>query len=152
MEIKISNTSQLFLIDDEDWERIRPFNWVAHPAGYAYAWIDERMTLLHRYIMQTPNGMEVDHIHGIKWDNRKSQLRNCMPRENRMIRTEKRTLAGWRNIRLATCGYQVRFTRRPKAFHLGTYKTLEAAQQARDDYLKKTEPTFDLIKSHFHAN
>lgn len=151
-QIKILNTDQLFLIDDEDWERIKPFRWTVHPEGYAYAWIKGAMVLLHRFIMQTPTGLEVDHIHGIRWDNRKSELRNCSAHDNRMNRTEKRTLAGWRNIRLATCGYQVRFTRRPRAFHLGTYKTLEEAQQARDDYLKATEPQFDLIKSHFYAN
>lgn len=152
MQLKVTNTDQLFLIDDDDWERVKSFKWVAHPEGYAYAWIDGSMVLLHRFIMQTPKGLEVDHIHGIRWDNRKSQMRNCTSRVNRMNKTEKRTLAGWRNIRLATCGYQVRFTRRPKEFHLGTYKTLEEAQAARDAYLQKTEPNFELIKSHFHAN
>lgn len=153
MEIKILNTTQLFLIDDDDWERVKRHIWRLHPDGYAYTKICNRVTLLHRFVMQTPIGLQVDHIHGIRWDNRKSQLRNCSAHDNQMNKTQKNTQAGWRNISIATSGYQVRFRRRPnKQFSLGTYKTLTEAQTARDSYLIRTEPQYNLIKPHFHAN
>jgi len=76
------------LVDDEDFERVNRSHWKLHPQGYAYRKTTrgrgKHVTILmHRFIMNAPAGMEVDHLHGSKLDNRKSQLCLITPLEHR---------------------------------------------------------------------
>jgi hypothetical protein len=50
--------------------------------GYVCFWENKKHRLLHRFIMQTPTGMVVDHIDGDTYNNQRSNLRNCTVREN----------------------------------------------------------------------
>ncbi len=74
--------------------------WTYHAQGYAYRW--DRSTkphkclLMHRIIMDTPKGMDTDHINRNKLDNRKSNLRIVTRSANNLNRetlgVEKRKL------------------------------------------------------------
>ena len=91
------------LIDEEDWDRVKERFWgatgmrngtfypkttVPHPdggmrsIGNGRTRAKETRLPLHRFIMNCPEGMEVDHINHNKLDNRKKNLRICTRSEN----------------------------------------------------------------------
>ena len=93
------------LIDEEDWERVSQYTWyISKPrsgrtsyvranvpdpdGGVRYrkdrdCWEKKTTKIaLHRFIMNTPKGMAVDHINHNGLDNRKKNLRNCTHAEN----------------------------------------------------------------------
>jgi len=78
-------------VDDADYSRVSQYKWHASPRKhtvYAYAYIgnsrkDSHKISLHRFIMDTPKGSEVDHIDGNGLDCRRHNLRNCTIRQNR---------------------------------------------------------------------
>lgn len=70
------------LVDEEDFERLSRFRWSHSPLGYVQAWVDGKVMLMHRLLMNAQKGDEVDHINRDKRDNRKSNLRFATRRQN----------------------------------------------------------------------
>ena len=65
-------------VDNEDFDRVKGINW-CHCTKYAY---NKTIKQMHRYIMNCPDNMVVDHINGDTLDNRKSNLRIITKQEN----------------------------------------------------------------------
>lgn len=69
------------LVDNEDYPRVASFRWHVSNRGYVVHSIRnkevDKKILLHAFIMNTPKGMNTDHINGNKLDNRRSNLRIC---------------------------------------------------------------------------
>lgn len=72
------------LVSPEDYERVGRFRWCAGEArGAFYAKRGEysdgrqRTIRMHRFILDAPPGVEVDHVNGDTLDNRRSNLRLC---------------------------------------------------------------------------
>lgn len=66
------------LIDIEDIELVKQHKW-CFLCGYVYNY---KVKQLHRYIMNCPDNMVVDHINQNRVDNRKCNLRICTQQEN----------------------------------------------------------------------
>lgn len=79
---------QVALVDDEDFERTNALKWDAHKrqGGPFYAYRNKNETCrhgkMHRFIMDAPDGMEIDHKDGNPLDNRKCNLRICSHAQN----------------------------------------------------------------------
>ncbi len=79
-------------VDDEDFEYLNRWKWHCLKVGYAarsevYTENCERkkrLVYMHRLIMNTPRGMEVDHIDGDRLNNKKENLRNVTHHQNLM--------------------------------------------------------------------
>jgi hypothetical protein len=71
------------LIDTEDAARVGLYKW---SVSGNYARSGKLRIFLHRFILQTPDGMVTDHINWDTFDNRKSNLRVCSNRENQQNR------------------------------------------------------------------
>lgn len=78
------------LVDDEDYSELSKYRWRDH-YGYASRWVRLRsgrgagcttLKLMHRDILNPPDGVEVDHINGDRCDNRRANLRLCTKTEN----------------------------------------------------------------------
>lgn len=84
---------QFAIVDDEDYEQLSQYNWFAQ-TGYStmYAarkkWINGKKHIIwmHRVIMNTPEGMDTDHINHNGLDNRKCNLRIATKAQNRQYR------------------------------------------------------------------
>lgn len=68
----------------EDFEKIKDYCWFKDNNGYIATNINMQLIRQHRLIMNVLNNKEkiIDHINGIKHDNRKENLRICTYQQN----------------------------------------------------------------------
>lgn len=82
------------LVDDEDFNDLNQWKWCVSSKGYALRNIKKsgiyKQVLMHRSIMNTPKGLETDHINRDRLDNQKSNLRICSSSENKYNRNIKK--------------------------------------------------------------
>lgn len=88
---KIKLSQNLYaIVDDEDFGMLNQFKWSAckqrntHYATRAIKLADGKWTSIkmHRLIMRTSKGIQIDHINGNGLDNQKKNLRFCSNAEN----------------------------------------------------------------------
>lgn len=79
--ITLTNTNKLSRIDENTWPIIKKYKWLL-VQGYVATKIDGKRIYLHRFLMNMPNGKEIDHINGNRLDNRICNLRICSHSEN----------------------------------------------------------------------
>lgn len=88
------NHGKFALIDDEDYERASQFKWTLDRNGY----IVRKQTLeskkyqkvlLHRFLVDAPETMDVDHKDRNPLNNTRSNLRICNRSQNSMNRPPK---------------------------------------------------------------
>ncbi len=78
------------MVDDEDYDRCAQFSWYLMGNGYVgrntrqseYVNGEIKRIYLHRFIMNTPVGMDTDHIDMDKLNNQRSNLRACTRAQN----------------------------------------------------------------------
>lgn len=79
------------LVDDEDYERVAAYKWCVSVRKHtAYAartgpmvrGNTEPRIYMHRFILNAPKGMQVDHVNGDGLDNRRANLRLVSQRQN----------------------------------------------------------------------
>lgn len=90
------------LVDDADFPLISAFNWNVTGPSRSGNWYAQRRTggrllMLHRWMMNAPEGMQVDHINGNGLDCRRANMRVCSVKENH------------RNVRKQGCPTSSRF-------------------------------------------
>jgi hypothetical protein len=82
-EIQLTNGKKA-VVDDEDYEVLNKHTW-HYSGGYAVRLIKKsggKSILMHREIMNTPDGMETDHIDHNGLNNCKNNLRICNQHQN----------------------------------------------------------------------
>lgn len=126
------------LIDDDDFENISQYKWYALKSRntfYAYRqkWMNGKTisTIMHRMILNAPNGYEVDHINFNGLDNRKCNLRIASRSQNQANRpktwdgTSKYKGVHWHKLNKR---WIVQITIEGKNINCGAYKDeIEAA-------------------------
>ena len=88
---------------------------------------------VHRVIWELevgkiPKGYQIDHINGVKHDNRLTNLRLATNQEN----SRNRVVGELTNIDIRGSSYRVKLCINYKTITVGTYKSLEEAQYNRD--------------------
>lgn len=73
---------QEYYFDKEDIELIKTYTWF-NANGYVMAAPTKNKIWMHRLIMNTPKNFHTDHINGKRNDNRKCNLRQATPQQNR---------------------------------------------------------------------
>lgn len=128
------------LLDDEDYEKVLNMGkWCVSRDRYGYYFqkrINKKIITLHRFIMNAPKGIYIDHIDHNTLNNQKSNLRICSNADN--IRNGKLRV----NNKSGYTGVRYRKDRKKwyayikvnyKNITLGTYKTKEEAINARKE-------------------
>ena len=114
----------------EDIERCKNLKWHMH-CGYVSN--KKLNVMLHRYLINCPEDMFVDHINRDKLDNRKENLRICTQKENNRnmsIRENSKSIA--RGIyQSSKTGWVARIKVDGKDIYLGTFKSFDEAYNAR---------------------
>jgi hypothetical protein len=87
----ILTQGQVALVDDEDYEYLNQFKWQAFWSKKAHTFYAHRpiykgnkrtKILMHRQILNVPDGLQVDHINHKTLDNQKYNLRIVTCRQN----------------------------------------------------------------------
>lgn len=132
---------QSAIVDDEDFGFLSQWSWYAHKTNWTF-YGSRKFTVLgkpqkawmHRLIMQTPDGMFVDHIDGNGLNNQRSNLRNVTHQQNMVNRQMwiKGTTTGVRGVYFDKRDGAIfsSITVNGKSRHLGRFPTVEAASAA----------------------
>jgi hypothetical protein len=134
------------LISPEDYERVSQYRWcVTLSRGKVYAKrgavIDgtHRTIRMHRFILDAPPGIEVDHINGNGLDNRRENLR-LADNFDQQANTGKRrnNTSGFKGV------YPVgrRWAAAIAGQYLGLFATAEEAAQAYDGAARQRNSAF----------
>jgi len=152
MELKLSNSDLVILIDRDDFPEVSKFNWYtikAHQYNvsgkrlcnhYVVAQINGVRVRLHRLIMRVDNpDIHIDHINGNGLDNRKSNLRKCTNQQNCINRPKQiNNTSGFKGVFLRKSGkYRAGIRFNQKLIHLGTFvDKIDAAKAYNDAAIK----------------
>lgn len=153
-----------FIIDIEDIDKIKLYNWHRNPQRGNYIIANKRMHIdgkkgtvhLARYIMNNPKGMIVDHINGNISDNRKSNLRICSATENGCNRISKKQHKGVYHSHDAShdayfAYVNINGKRYSKNFNIKSYPTkkdaYEAACKWQEEMTNELHGEFSVYKS-----
>ena len=115
--------------------------------GYRFLYIDGRYQREHRmaYLYMTGEYPEViDHVNGIKDDNRWDNLRSCTQAQNCCNAvTYKNNQLGIKGISVGKAGnFIARISHNKRTYNLGTFDNLELAVFVRDEAAAKLHGDF----------
>jgi len=121
------------IIETDDIERVMEFprTWCAAKREY-----DSRVTVsgLYKWLMNPPNGMQVDHINRNPLDNRRSNLRICTPAENYRNRsTNSNNTSGTTGVTMNQGKWVAVIGVGGKNKYLGTFKNIKDAIAVRKE-------------------
>lgn len=153
-EIKLTQ-GKVALVDDEDFDRVNAFKWSAQKkrSGKFYAvrtvsgLNGKRHTVwMHRFIMNTPDGMDTDHIDNTNdLDNHSSNLRVCTRSENLMNQgVRSNSTSGFKGVSFNKRDkkWQVAISSNGRRISLGYYDTSLEAHKAYCDACVKHHGEF----------
>lgn len=158
------------LVDDEDFERVNQYKWLAHLnhnvlyGGRRAKKIERehgspQHIFLHRFILGTKPGISVDHIDGNGLNNQKSNLRECTMSQNiANSRRRRDNTSGYKGVHWHK-GYKypsgawrirpkwsARISLKGKRISLGYFTTKEEAAKAYALAAKKYHGEFSAIE------
>lgn len=125
-------------VDEEDYDRVSKLSWLCKKNGYSHAWVSKtERVLMHRFILgvSDPNS-PVDHINGVRYDNRKSNLRACSWEENARNRIgSTRSSSKYKGIYFEASSnkWVALIQTRAKKIHLGRFQSESDAARAYDE-------------------
>ena len=122
------------LIDAVDLERVSQFKWSVHDNGCGQFYAKSGIAgLLHRFILDAPADMFVDHRNGDGLDCRRENLRTCLPAQNNFNRNWRVGPSGYRGVVLRPSGrWRAQMKVGGKTIHCGMHDTAEQAARAYD--------------------
>ena len=122
----------IFLISAEDFEEVSKHRWTEISGGYLATYDGKKHTMLHRFLMNCPNGLVIDHINRNKRDNRRENLRICTPSVNSKNREFSIGKSGVRHI--AYDKSQDRYKVQIGKTYIGQAKSLEKAKEILNEW------------------
>lgn len=111
-EIRLKYTDKVVKVDGDLYELLSQHEWLWHSKKYAVRWekIDNKWNpiLMHRYIMNAPKGVEIDHIDKDGLNNTKENLRFCNRSQNECNKDKyKNNKSGYKGVRLQNNKWRV---------------------------------------------
>jgi len=123
------NDGSKFCIDLIDYEIVSKYNWNLGLRGYAK---NKKLGSMHRFLINPPTDMVVDHIDGNKLNNKRSNLRVCTRADNSANRVN---VKGYSKVPSGM--YQARICYKGKNMYLGSFDTEKKARKAYEKAAKK---------------
>lgn len=121
------NNGKQFCFDEEDFEKIKQYNWCTTGSNYVITQHNNKYILLHRLIMNAPPELQVDHINHNTLDNRKKNLRLATASQNNVNKNFK----GYTIRENGKVEVSIRIN--GKYTYLGRFNTVEEAESYRKE-------------------
>ncbi len=122
------------LIDTEDYSKIENYYWSITPSGYVHSRTNGSSNILHRFLMNTPEHLQVDHINRNPIDNRKINLRNVEPYINaRNKKISSKNTSGCQGVdyQKKENKWRARWATSPNTYKQKAFETKEEAIEYR---------------------
>jgi hypothetical protein len=132
-EIRLAG-GQVALVDAEDYEWLSKFSW-SLASRYAKRRAGKTSKLMHREIMNSPPGLDVDHINGDGLDNRRANLRLAGRGQN--VANQKPKEGRYKGVSKNGKRYMARIKVHYKSRFLGLFDTPEEAAKMYDFAAKR---------------
>ena len=119
-------------IDDEDFERVNKYKWYYSKKHGAMIRREPRgiSWMMHRFILNAPKHLEVDHKNGDNIDNRRENIRLCTHADNMRNRKVGKNVSGYKGVRNNHGKWQAYINFNNKFIYLGNfYDKKEAARK-----------------------
>lgn len=152
---KLGKVIKYALVDDEDFRIVGGVRWYKsknYTSKIAWSKTNKRPfnVLLHRIIMWCPDGYEIDHIDGNTFNCQKSNLRICLPGENKKnIKRSSRNTTGVKGV-YRDKNYRNKWTATicvdGKKIRGGAFDTRKEAAACYAELSKKYHGVFGKIK------
>lgn len=144
------------IIDASDFEKVAGWKWSAleRPgrSPYAFRQQNDRSIYLHRFILDAPAGMDVDHIDGDGANCRRSNLRLATHAQNQRNYTKckKPTSSRFKGVFKKRGIWAARIKHNRKTIFLGSFVVEEDAARAYDAAAKRlfgefAKPNFPCV-------
>ena len=119
-------------IDLDDIEKVDKYKWCVQTGrGYSYV-MNSKLGQLHRFLMNCPNDMQVDHINHDTFDNRKENLRVCTSQENSWnSKIQTNNSSGYTGVKKKGDNWEAQIIINKDTIKLGVFSTVEEAVEAR---------------------
>ena len=124
-------------VDAADYEWLSQYKWTALVTGskvYAIRAHQGKTILMHREIMQPPDGFVVDHIDGNSTNNRRQNLRTCTRCQNLYNSRPRCSRSQYKGVRYdkRTGRWVAEITHRGRKYYLGSFEDEIDAAKAYD--------------------
>ena len=157
--IMYTNKNQMFLVDLDDFKKVRDICWHIDCEGYVAGTLNKKKVRLHCYLFGFPSGMTVDHIGGklTRYDCRRSNLRVATYTQNNINKPiTKRNSSGVVGVvwNKRTSKWRARIYTNKKAIYLGEFENKNDAIKVRKnaEVLYFGEYSFDKSQEIYEIN
>lgn len=142
------------VIDNADRDKVARLSWVAHATPgkrcvYAKARLpgQNRNILMHRYILDAPPGVMIDHINGDGLDNRRGNLRVATASQNLLNRRKYHGVSRFKGVYFMKRDglWVAQLAINGKSKNLGRFLTEEDAARVYDSHARRWYGDFALL-------
>lgn len=155
MEIKLTGErGGTILVSPEDYDLLSQYKWHQNKNGYVRGTVETKHVFLHRFIMNAPKGLKVDHVNRKPLDNQRDNLRLAttnLNNQNKTVSKSKKS-SQYRGVFFVKQRnkFKAKFCYKGKEYHIGFYETELEAAIAFDIFI--IQNGYDFVNINFPEN
>lgn len=149
--VGITQNGVKFFFDLIDYQKVKDFTWHIDGDGYVSSKVNGKFVQFHRYILNPPREMQVDHINHCKTNNRRNNLRLATQSQNQFnaLTHKNKKYSRYKGVSyfFRTRKYKASICLNGKSHYLGSFETEVEAATAYDRKAKELFGEYALINS-----
>jgi len=142
------------LVDDVDFERANKLCWHAHYNHQSKIWYAQsihknKVLHLHRFILNAPENLLVDHRNGDGLDDQRCNLRTCTKSQNCCNSKSRKGTSKYKGVSFHKRAgkWQVDICKNYKGYYVGLFNTESEAAQAYNQVAVKFHGSFARLNT-----